>query len=136
MSISCNTSQKAKYFFLFFINLCFTHFCRNFKLFEFTRFFPPFDLVKYYPFLPFPPFETHFNPLSSTDLKLCPFSISSSSLLEFRPFFFRAFLLSSRCSRSLLAVSMIFTLSNDSYMKPLNIFKDFFVTLLSWITNI
>ena len=35
-------------------------------MFEFTRFSPPLDLVKFYPSLPFPPFETHFNPLSST----------------------------------------------------------------------
>ena len=32
------------------------------------RFFPPLDLVKFYPSLPFPPFDTHFNPLSSTAL--------------------------------------------------------------------
>ena len=48
-------------------NLCFMHFCYDFKLFEFTRFFPPLDLNKFYPSLPFPPFETYFNPLSSTD---------------------------------------------------------------------
>ena len=41
-------------------------FCRNFKLFELTRFFPPVDLVKFYTSLPFLPFETLFNPLSST----------------------------------------------------------------------
>ena len=43
------------------------HFCRDFKLFKFTLFFPPLDLVKFHPSLPFPPFETHVNPLSSTD---------------------------------------------------------------------
>ena len=36
------------------------------NLSEFTRYFPPLDLVKFFPSLPSPPFETHFNPLSST----------------------------------------------------------------------
>ena len=65
MSISCNTSQRKNRK-QFGKNLCFTHFCRNFKLFEFTHFSPPLDLVKFYTSLPFPPFETHFTPLSST----------------------------------------------------------------------
>ena len=47
--------------------LCFTPFCRDFKQFEFTHFFPPLDLVKFYPSLLFPPFETRFNPSSSTE---------------------------------------------------------------------
>ena len=43
--------------------LCFTQFS---NLLLFTRFFTPLDLVKFYPSLPFPPYGTHFNPLSST----------------------------------------------------------------------
>ena len=32
--------------------------CHNLRIF-----FPSFDLVKFYPSLPFPPFETHVTPL-------------------------------------------------------------------------
>ena len=36
------------------------------NLSRFTRFYPPLDLVNFYPFLPFPHFQTNFNPFSFT----------------------------------------------------------------------
>ena len=37
------------------------------NLSQFMRYFPPLALFKFYLSLPSPPFETHFDPLSSTD---------------------------------------------------------------------
>ena len=38
---------------------------------SYPRFFPPLNSVKFYPALPFPPFETHFNPSSSAGTEVC-----------------------------------------------------------------
>ena len=65
MEIPCNTSQKEGFFLcgkiLDLRSLCGFQTCCNLRLFC-----PPLDMVKFYPSLQSPPFETHFNPLSST----------------------------------------------------------------------
>ena len=66
MSISCKTSEKeGKETILskFMLNKIFD----NFKLVVIYAFFPPLDLVKFYPSLTFPSFETNLNSLSSTE---------------------------------------------------------------------
>ena len=65
MKILCNIHQKEGKDFLGEI-----YDLRSFvpisNLSEFTHYFPPLNLVKFNPSLPSPPFETHFNSLSST----------------------------------------------------------------------
>ena len=83
------------------------------------------------------------NPPSSASLHLCTYlsilfaktseylepsssSTSSNSFIELGSFLFlRTLLLSYKCSRSLFAVSTILTLSKDSCIKPLSLFKNF-----------
>ena len=64
--MQCNTLQKKGNLFLLKKSMIYTVFskfqtCHNLHFFP-----PPLDLVKFYPSIPSPPFETHFNPFSST----------------------------------------------------------------------
>ena len=66
MYISCNASQTEEKERILVKFIVYAFFFSILNLSYFTRFFPPFDLVKFYPFLPSTPFETHFNPFVNT----------------------------------------------------------------------